>query len=113
MSVELPASLTERHETIAQRRANTLAGAEFHPAVYRRALVSEVLERLSQGGAESFVNFGEILEAYAADHPPEATKHPTPAGVIDQPPLALEDKGPIQAEEPVVKGMREYPLGDK
>jgi hypothetical protein len=99
MSVEQPASLSERHETIAQRRANILAGPESHPAAYRRALVSEVLERLSPGGAESFVNFGEILEAYTADHPHEATKPPTPAGVIEQPPLSLEDKGPIQAEQ--------------
>src|ERR1700682_3175960 len=65
ISVKLPATLAERHEAIAQRRANTLAGAEFHPAEYRRALVSEVLEHLAKGaGGESFVNFGEMLEAY-------------------------------------------------
>jgi len=102
LSVELPATLTERHETIAQRRANIQAGAEFHPAEYRRALVSEVLERLSQRGAESFVNFGELLEAYAAEHPsggeplaPGAAL-PRPPRIIEQPPLALEDKGPIE-----------------
>jgi hypothetical protein len=100
LSVELPATLTERHETIAQRRANILAGAEFHPAEYRRALVSEVLERLSQGGAESFVNFGEMLEAYAAENPPGTTKPATPPRIIEQPPLALEDKGTSQVEQP-------------
>jgi hypothetical protein len=100
LSVELPTTLTERHETIAQRRASILAGGEFHPAEYRRALVSEVLERLSQGGAESFVNFGEILEAYAAEHPPEAGKPANPPRIIEQPPLALDDKGSPQVVQP-------------
>ncbi len=99
LSVELPASLTERHETIAQRRANILAGAEFHPAEYRRALVSEVLEKLSQGGAESFVNFGELLDAYAAEHPAEAGQPGAAPRVIEQPPLMLGDRG-ASVEEP-------------
>jgi hypothetical protein len=86
--VEIPDSLRERHETIAQRRASILAGAEFHPAEYRRALVSEVLEHLSRGEAtESFVNFGDVLEAYAAEHqavapPPETGAAPR---IIEQP----------------------------
>ncbi|MEP7357366.1 MAG: SPFH domain-containing protein, partial [Anaerolineales bacterium] len=86
--VEMPASLRERHETIAQRRASILAGAEFHPAEYRRALVSEVLEHLSRSEAtESFVNFGDVLEAYAAEHAP-AVAPPEPGAaphIIDQP----------------------------
>ncbi len=86
--VEMPDSLRERHETIAQRRASILAGAEFHPAEYRRALVSEVLEHLSRGEAtESFVNFGDVLEAYASEHkevapPPETGAAPH---IIEQP----------------------------
>ena len=100
LSVELPASLTERHETIAQRRANILAGSEFSPAEYRRALVSEVLERLSQGGAESFVNFGEILDAYAAEHPPEAGRIAAPPRIIEHPPHVLDDKGPLPTDQP-------------
>jgi hypothetical protein len=96
--VEMPESLRERHETIAQRRASILAGAEFHPAEYRRALVSEVLEHLSRGEAtESFVNFGDVLEAYAAEHKEVA---PPPEGasaaprIIEQPSQqrALPDK---------------------
>jgi len=100
MSVELPAVLTERHETIAQRRANILAGAEFHPAEYRRALVSEVLERLSKGNAESFVNFGEVLEAYAAEHPPEGARPANPLRIVEQTPLALPDRSRTELEQP-------------
>ena len=89
--VELPSSLTDRHEIIAQRRANILAGTEFHPAEYRRALVSEVLEQLGDhGSGDSFVNFGEMLEAYATEHTSELPRHPR---IIEVPP-ALEDKGP-------------------
>jgi len=103
LSVELPATLTERHETIAQRRANILASTEFHPEEYRRAMVSEVLERLSQGNAESFVNFSEILEAYAAEHPAEGepgARPANPARIIEQPPLSLEDKSRTQLDQP-------------
>ncbi len=100
LSVELPATLTERHETIAQRRASILAGAEFHPAEYRRALVSEVLEKLSQGGAESFVNFGELLDAYAAEHPPQDAQSASLPRVIEHPPLALDDKGTSVDQSP-------------
>ena len=102
LSVELPATLTERHETIAQRRANILASTEFHPEEYRRAMVSEVLERLSQGNAESFVNFSEILEAYATEHPAEgqAARPANPLRIVEQPPQALEDKSRTQVEQP-------------
>jgi SPFH domain / Band 7 family len=102
LSVELPATLTERHETIAQRRANILASTEFHPEEYRRAMVSEVLERLSQGNAESFVNFSEILEAYATEHPAEglAARPANPLRIVEAPPQALEDKGRSDVEQP-------------
>lgn len=109
LSVELPATLTERHETIAQRRANILAGAEFNPAEYRRALVSEVLEKLSEGGAESFVNFGELLNAYATEHPPEAGQPASAPRIIEQPPLALKDKGSSEVEQPTTSPAEEKP----
>ena len=112
LSVELPATLTERHETIAQRRANILASTEFHPEEYRRAMVSEVLERLAQGNAESFVNFSEILEAYAAEHPAEGEAGAKPANlprIVEQPPLALEDKGRTQVEQPKPKAEEQTP----
>ncbi|MEP7358047.1 MAG: hypothetical protein ABI847_12455, partial [Anaerolineales bacterium] len=51
-------------------------------------LVSEVLEHLSRSEAtESFVNFGDVLEAYAAEHAP-AVAPPEPGAaphIIDQP----------------------------
>lgn len=81
LQVEPPPGLAERHAIIAQRRASILAGTEFHPAEYRRALVTEVLENLGRsGGAESFVNFSEMLETYAAEHKggpaPRIIEHP-------------------------------------
>jgi SPFH domain / Band 7 family len=102
LSVELPATLTERHETIAQRRANILASTEFHPEEYRRAMVSEVLERLSQSNAESFVNFSEILEAYVTEHPAEgqAARPANPLRIVEAPPQAPEDKGRSDVEQP-------------
>lgn len=87
--VQLPETLADRHETIAQRRANILASTDFHPAEYRRALVSEVIEQLARGGgAESFLNFGEMLETYAAERRPISPPH-----IVEEPP-ALEDRGP-------------------
>lgn len=100
--VELPDSLRERHENIAQRRASILAGAEFHPAEYRRALVAEVLEHLARGdSAESFVNFGDMLEAYAADRQPDGSlgAQPAPPRIIEQPRRALPDKGATRPEQ--------------
>ena len=104
--VEMPDSLRERHETIAQRRASILAGAEFHPAEYRRALVSEVLENLSRGeGTESFVNFGDVLEAYAAEHQP-----PAPPAEPGAPPRIIEQPAQ-QRSLPDKSGTRIDPLG--
>jgi hypothetical protein len=105
--VELPASLTDRHAVIAQRRASILAGTEFHPAEYRRALVSEVLEQLGQRGTgDAFVNFGEMLEAYASEHPASLPQHPN---IIEVPPQALEDKGapPPPPQQPPPAANRE------
>ena len=111
LSVELPSVLAERHETIAQRRANILASTEFHREEYRRAMVSEVLERLSRGNAESFVNFSEILEAYAAEQPSEdqPARPANPPRIVEQPPLALEDKDRTQVDQPLKKADDQTP----
>jgi hypothetical protein len=106
--VQLPESLADRLATIAQRRANILASTDFHPAEYRRALVSEVIEQLSRsGGAESFMNFGEMLESYVAERRPSE-----PPRIIEQPPLSLEDKGtppPLQPPKPEPKPEQQQP----
>ena len=103
--VTLPATLAERHETIAQRRANILSGADFHPVEYRRALVSEVIEHLARsGGAESFLNFGEMLDSFAAEKsPPSAAAQPRltdMSKVIEQPPLLDDRRPPLDAPPP-------------
>jgi hypothetical protein len=60
-------------------------------AEYRRALVTEVIESLGRrGGAESFVNFTEMLEAYAAERPEQAPR------VIQQSSLPDEGRGQNQ-----------------
>jgi hypothetical protein len=109
--VQLPATLADRHATIAQRRANILAGTEFHPAEYRRALVAEVIEHLARsGGAESFLNFGEMLETYAAENRPAG-----PPRIIQQPPPSLEDKGnpPPAGHEPGPDTKPDQPPGQR
>ena len=103
--VTLPATLAERHETIAQRRANILSGADFHPVEYRRALVSEVIEHLARsGGAESFLNFGEMLDSFAAEKsPPSVAAQPRltdMSKVIEQPPLLDDRRPPLDAPPP-------------
>ena len=103
--VTLPATLADRHATIAQRRANILAGADFEPVEYRRALVSEVIEHLAHsGGAESFLNFGEMLDSYAAEKPPRAgtPRITNVSSVVDQPPQ-LEDRRPAGDLTPPAK----------
>ncbi len=90
IGVELPQRLVDRHEIIAQRRASILAGTEFHPAEYRRVLVSEVIEHLARSGEnESFLNFNEMLEAYATEN---QAVLPPPPNIIDVSPAAFEDK---------------------
>ncbi len=96
--VDLPQRLVDRHEIIAQRRASILAGTEFHPAEYRRVLVSEVIEHLAvSGDNESFLNFNEMLEAYAIEKRAEL---PRPPNIIEVPPASLEDKGPAAEPAP-------------
>ncbi len=66
LGIELPRTLAERQEQIAQRRASILASAEYHPAELRRALVTEVIESIGrQGTGDSLINFNEMLESYA------------------------------------------------
>jgi|GEM_PF-1023279 len=101
--VQLPVTLSERHETIAQRRANILSGGDFHPVEYRRALVSEVIEHLARsGGAESFLNFGEMLDSYAAEKsPPTSQPRLTDAPNVIEQPARLEDgRAPLDAPPP-------------
>ncbi len=96
--VELPARLADRHETIAQRRANILAGTEFHPTEYRRALVSEVIENLGRRGeSEAFLNFNEMLESVAEEKRPAL---PPPPNLIEVPPEQIEGKAPSPPAEP-------------
>ncbi len=67
VQVQPPASLTERQEQIAQRRAGILAGEEFNANAYRRALITEFIEQLARTGAgESIVNFTDLLDSYIA-----------------------------------------------
>jgi hypothetical protein len=75
MQVELPASLTERQQTIAQRRASIEAGAEYDPEVVRRSLVTEIMEKIARGNAEMpLMNLNELVNAYLGDtvFPPSA-----------------------------------------
>lgn len=97
--VDLPARLADRHETIAQRRANILAGTEFHPSEYRRALVAEVIENLGRRGeSEAFLNFNEMLEAVAEDNRPAL---PPPTNIIEVPTDSVEGKAaPPSSEAP-------------
>jgi len=89
LRVEPPPSLTERHEIIAQRRASVLAGTEFHPAEFRRALVSEFVEHLARTGAgESIINFNDLLQSYVAEHKMGAQ----PQRIIENPPQSTLHK---------------------
>ena len=97
--VELPARLADRHETIAQRRANILAGTEFHPAEYRRALVAEVIETLGKRGeSEAFLNFNEMLESVVSENRPSL---PPPPNIVELPSeSAPGEPAPPPAEPP-------------
>ena len=97
--VELPARLADRHEVIAQRRASILAGAEFHPSEYRRALVSEVIETLGKRGEnETFLNFNEMLESVAEEKRPALAP---PPNIIEVPTETSETRpAPPPAEPP-------------
>ncbi len=69
LQVQPPSTLTERQEQIAQRRAGILAGEEFSANAYRRALITEFIERLARTGAgESIINFNELLDSYIAEN---------------------------------------------
>lgn len=77
LQIQPPATLTNRHEQNAQRRAQILAGEEFNPADYRRALITEFIENLAKTGAgEAIVNLNEIVESYVADAGPRVINQP-------------------------------------
>jgi hypothetical protein len=70
LNVELPRTLAERHERIAQRQALIAAtgGKETDPIAIRQALVIEFLENLDKGGkAESLINFNQMFDAFIAE----------------------------------------------
>ena len=103
MQVDLPTTLAGRHETIAQRRAGILAGTEYHPAEFRRALVTEVIENLGRSGSgETFVNFNELIEAYAADRKPGKQ----PRQIVDNPPQSALGKDEDSKPAPASPGSR-------
>ena len=99
LGVELPRTLGERHEIIAQRRASIAAsgGVETDPTAIRRALVTELIEHLDRHGAgETFINFNDMLEAYAAERKPAS---PAPRIVENAPQSAPGDDTAGPAEE--------------
>ncbi len=97
LQIQLPASLTSRHEQNAQRRAQILAGEEFHPADYRRALITEFIESLARTGAgESIINFNDMIDAYVAEYKaPEAGPR-----IINQPAAPREEPPSVAAPPP-------------
>lgn len=69
--VELPARMTERFETDAQREALIQSTRALDPTEFRRAVVTELLENLKQHGVgDSLLGFKDVLEAYASAAPP-------------------------------------------
>jgi hypothetical protein len=87
LDIQIPPSLSDRHQIIAQRRANVLAGTEFHPIEFRRALMTEFIESLVEKGVgESIINFQEMFEAYAREH-----KDRLSGQVVDHPPIQREN----------------------
>lgn len=78
LQIQPPATLTNRHEQNAQRRAQILAGEEFDPADYRRALITEFVENLAKTGAgEAIINLNELVESYVADAKPRVINQPS------------------------------------
>jgi SPFH domain / Band 7 family len=85
LQIQPPATLTNRHEQNAQRRAQIMAGEEFNTTDYRRALIAEFIENLAKTGAgESIINLNELVESYVADVGPR---------VINQPPAPSQASG--------------------
>lgn len=99
LDITLPKTMAERQEQLAQRRANILAGLEYEPEDIRRALVTEVIERMGELPAgDSFVNFGDMLESFVAStqSPVRQTK------IVDQPPPPLFSSPQSQTSPPPV-----------
>jgi regulator of protease activity HflC (stomatin/prohibitin superfamily) len=82
LKVELPPVLSDRLQSIAQRRASILAGTEFESEDFRKALITEVIERFAQvRSGKTMFNFSNLLESYA-----EEKRQSLPSRVIDNPP---------------------------
>ena len=93
LGIELPQTLKERYEIISQRRANILAGMEFHPAEFRRELITEVIESIGQAGTgDSFLNFPQLLETYAVEHP-QTMRTINPPEKPDEPKKPTDEPG--------------------
>jgi hypothetical protein len=111
VQLELPSSLSERQEIIAQRRASALAEAERLPDEYRRALITEFVENLTQlSTSDTFLDFNELLEAYAADrlrHKPSPIVPPEKAAEHEAAPSRRSRGFPI--DNPYVVGNPVYP----
>ncbi len=70
-----------------------------HPAEYRRALVTEFVERLAdKPGGEAIINFSEVMEAFAAERRPSERPRP----VIENPPQSTlrQDSNAPQRKRP-------------
>ncbi|MBI4786511.1 MAG: hypothetical protein HY782_05650 [Chloroflexi bacterium] len=87
LEVQLPQTLGERQEMIAQRRATMAANVGVDPTDMRRALVTEVLERMGRDGiGDSLISFSEFLDSYAAA---KAGRPPPQPPTIDVTPRTL------------------------
>jgi hypothetical protein len=103
LQIQPPATLTTRHEQNAQRRAQILAGEEFHPSDYRRALITEFIENLARTGAgESIINFNELVDAYVAEYKtdPGPRVINQPSTPREEPPTPPPPSGPPSAPPP-------------
>ncbi len=70
LNVELPRTLADRHEKLAQRQALIAAtgGKETDPLAIRQALMIEFLENLEKSGkSESLINFNQMFDAFIAE----------------------------------------------
>ena len=111
LEVKLPPVLGERHEMIAQRRATLQANSGVDPTEMRRALVTEVLERMGRDGVgDSLINFGEFLDSYA-----DARTNAPAAPIIDVTPPVLNPGVPptaplsaIPSGEPIKRQPRHH-----
>jgi hypothetical protein len=80
LQIQPPATLTNRYEQNAQRRAQIQASWDFDATDYRRALIAEFIENLTKTGAgESIINLNELVESYVANVGPRIITQPPPS----------------------------------